>query len=86
MLGLAWPKRIVCGHGQVPSERAANWASKRAKSDHVFGHVQKRIENVLAGRDACVSTNEPQTLPVQSRARGRMLPDRSWTIASELNG
>jgi len=32
------------------------------------------------------STNDQQTLPVQSRARGRTLPDRSWTIVSELNG
>ncbi len=47
---------------------AANRAFPKAKSDNVFGQAQKPGKMFRAGLYARVSTNDQQSLPMQSRA------------------
>jgi len=58
-----------------------NRASQKAKSDHVFGHARKPSKMFRAGLYARVSTNDQQTLPMQSRAMREYAARRGWTIA-----
>src|SRR3954470_24155125 len=60
---------------------AAKRASHRAKSDNVFGHARKPLPMFRAGLYARVSTNDQQTLPMQSRAMREYAARRGWTIA-----
>src|ERR1700712_3619092 len=60
-------------------------ASQKAKSDNVFGHARKRPEMFRAGLYARVSTNDQQTLPMQSRAMREYAARRGWTIAVKVH-
>ena len=48
------------------SEMAAKQASEKAKSPRVFGQARKPAKMFRAGLYARVSTNDQQTLPLQS--------------------
>lgn len=63
---------------------AAKRASQKAKSDDVFGHARKRPKMLRAGLYARVSTNDQQTLPMQSRAMREYAARRGWTIAMQV--
>src|SRR3954453_24235424 len=63
---------------------AAKRASHRAKSDNVFGHARKPLPMFRAGLYARVSTNDQQTLPMQSRAMREYAARRGWTIAIQI--
>ena len=58
-----------------------NRASQKAESDNVFGHPRKQPKMFRAGLYARVSTNDQQTLPMQSRAMRDYAARRGWTIA-----
>ena len=60
---------------------AAKRAFPRAKSEHVFGQARKQPEMFRAGLYARVSTNDQQTLPMQTRAMREYAARRGWTIA-----
>jgi putative DNA-invertase from lambdoid prophage Rac len=53
----------------------------KAKSDNVFGQARKSAKMFRAGLYARVSTNDQQTLSMQSRAMREYAARRSWTIA-----
>ena len=55
---------------------AAKRASQNAKSDRVFGQARKQPKMFRAGLYARVSTNDQQTLPMQSRAMQREARER----------
>src|ERR1700676_4599752 len=59
-------------------------ASPRVKSDHVFGQARKAAKMFRAGLYARVSTNDQQTLPMQSRAMREYAARRGWTIALQV--
>ena len=59
-------------------------AFQKAESDNVFGHRRKKPEMLRAGLYARVSTNDQQTLPVQSRAMREYAARRGWTIALQV--
>jgi putative DNA-invertase from lambdoid prophage Rac len=59
-------------------------ASRQAKSDNVFGHARKQPKMFRAGLYARVSTNDQQTLPMQSRAMREYAARRGWTIAMQV--
>jgi len=61
----------------MPGKRA----SEKAKSGHVFGQARKPSKMFRAGIYARVSTNDQQTLPMQSRAMREYAARRGWTIA-----
>src|SRR3954468_3326029 len=63
---------------------AAKRASQKAKSDHVFGQARKRVKMFRAGLYARVSTNDQQTLPMQSRAMREYAARRGWTVAVQV--
>jgi predicted site-specific integrase-resolvase len=63
------------------SEVAAKRAFPKAKSDNVFGQAQKSAKMFRAGLYARVSTNDQQTLPMQSRAMREYAARRGWAIA-----
>src|ERR1700691_5994301 len=63
---------------------AAKRASDKAKSEHVFGQARKPAEMFRAGLYARVSTNDQQTLPMQSRAMREYAARRGWTIAVNI--
>jgi predicted site-specific integrase-resolvase len=56
-------------------------ASEKAKSDNVFGHARRPTKMFRAGLYARVSTNDQQTLAMQSRAMREYAARRGWTIA-----
>jgi len=56
-------------------------ASPEAKSGNVFGQARKSAKMFRAGLYARVSTNDQQTLPMQSRAMREYAARRGWTIA-----
>ena len=60
---------------------AAKRASETAKSAHVFGQRRKQSKMFRAGLYARVSTNDQQTLSMQSRAMREYAARRGWTIA-----
>ena len=60
---------------------AAKRAPKSAKSANVFGQRRRPAKMFRAGLYARVSTNDQQTLPMQSRAMRDYAARRGWTIA-----
>src|SRR5713226_710946 len=63
---------------------AAKWAFPKAKPDNVFGQARKPAKMFRAGLYARVSTNDQQTLPVQSRAMREYAVRRGWSIALQV--
>ena len=63
---------------------AAKRASENAKSHNVFGHARKPAKMFRAGLYARVSTNDQQTLPMQSRAMREYAARRGWTVAMQV--
>src|SRR6202521_1612545 len=63
---------------------ALKQASENAKSHNVFGHARKPTKMFRAGLYARVSTNDQQTLPMQSRAMREYAARRGWTIAAQV--
>ena len=60
---------------------AAKRAFPKAKSDDVFGQARQPPKMFRAGLYARVSTNDQQTLAMQSRAMREYAGRRGWTIA-----
>src|SRR5260370_8808805 len=63
---------------------AVKQASENVKSNNVFGHARKPAKMFRAGLYARVSTNDQQTLPMQSRAMREYAARRGWTIALQV--
>ena len=63
---------------------AAKRAFPKAKSGNVFGQARKPAKMFRAGLYARVSTNDQQTLPMQSRAMREYAARRGWTIAVQV--
>jgi len=63
---------------------AAKQAFPKAKSGHVFGQRRKQPKMLRAGLYARVSTNDQQTLAMQSRAMREYAARRGWTIALQV--
>jgi len=60
-------------------------ASRKSKSPRVFGHPPHRAKTPLrAGLYARVSTQDQQTIPMQTRALREYAGRRGWTIASQV--
>src|SRR6266496_5835474 len=57
---------------------------QKAESDWVFGQAQKQRKMLRAGLYARVSTNDQQTLPMQSRAMREYAARRGWTVAMQV--
>jgi putative DNA-invertase from lambdoid prophage Rac len=53
----------------------------KAKSDNVFGQARKSAKMFRVGLYARVSTNDQQTLTMQSRAMREYAARRGWAIA-----
>src|SRR6266700_1312798 len=64
----------------MPIERA----SPKAKSGDVFGQARRQPKMFRAGLYARVSTNDQQTLPMQSRAMREYAARRGWVIAMQV--
>lgn len=71
---------MVRGQPEMPRKRA----SPKAKSGHVFGQSRKAAKMLRAGLYARVSTNEQQTLVMQSRAMREHAARRGWTVALQV--
>jgi DNA invertase Pin-like site-specific DNA recombinase len=63
---------------------AAKRAFPKAKSGNVFGQARKRAKMFRAGLYARVSTNDQQTLPMQSRALREYAARRGWAISVQV--
>jgi DNA invertase Pin-like site-specific DNA recombinase len=59
-------------------------ASRKAKSEYVFGQPRRQPKMLRAGLYARVSTNDQQTLPMQMRALREYAARRGWTIALQI--
>src|ERR1043166_6906552 len=56
----------------------------KTKSSNVFGQARKLAKMFRAGLYARVSTNDQQTLPMQSRALREYAARRGWTIVLQI--
>ena len=56
-------------------------ASQKAKSDRVFGQRRKQTKMFRVGLYARVSSNDQQTLAMQTRAMREYATRRGWMIA-----
>src|SRR5437773_9312961 len=63
---------------------AAKRASQNAKSDRVLGQRRKQPKMFRVGLYARVSTNDQQTLPMQSRAMREYVARRGRTIVRQV--
>ena len=63
---------------------AAKQAFSKAKSGNVFGQARKPAKMFRAGLYARVSTNDQQTLSMQSRAMREYAARRGWTIVLQI--
>src|SRR5258705_1438612 len=59
-------------------------AFPKSKSDNVFGQSRRPTKMFRAGLYARVSTNDQQTLPMQSRAMRDYAIRRGWTVAVQI--
>src|SRR4051812_36979305 len=59
-------------------------ASPKTKSGHVFGQARRKPKMFRAGLYARVSTNDQQTLPMQSHALRQYAARRGWTVAMQV--
>jgi putative DNA-invertase from lambdoid prophage Rac len=60
-------------------------ASRKAKSGNVFGHPPHRAKTPLrAGLYARVSTQDQQTIPMQTHALREYAARRGWTVALQV--
>lgn len=66
------------------SKMAGKRASQNAKSRRAFGQARKQSKMFRVGLYARVSTNDQQTLPMQSRAMREYASRRGWTIALQV--
>ena len=64
----------------MPAKRA----SPKANSDNVFGQARKPTKMFRAGLYARVSTNDQQTLRMQSRAMREYAARRGWAIVLQI--
>ena len=62
----------------------AKQAFRKANSATVFGQARKPVKMFRAGLYARVSTNDQQTLSMQSRAMREYAARRGWTIAMQF--
>jgi putative DNA-invertase from lambdoid prophage Rac len=63
---------------------AGKGASGKAKSRRVFGQARKQPKMFRAGLYARVSTNDQQTLPMQSRAMREYAARRGWAVVMQV--
>jgi DNA invertase Pin-like site-specific DNA recombinase len=63
---------------------AGNQASNNTKSHRVFGQARKSVKMFRAGLYARVSTNDQQTLRMQSRAKREYAARRGWAIVLQI--
>ena len=63
---------------------AGKRASQKVKSNRAFGQARKPAKMFRAGLYARVSTNDQQTLPMQSRAMREYAAWRGWTITLQI--
>src|SRR5438477_4656917 len=61
----------------------AKQAFLKAKSDNVFGQARLPSKMLRAGLYARVSTNDQESLPMQSRAMREYAARRGWTVAMQ---
>jgi len=66
------------------SKMAGKRTSDKAKSERVFGQTRKPSKMLRVGLYARVSTNDQQTLPMQSRAMREYAARRGWTITMQV--
>src|SRR5213082_1681058 len=59
-------------------------ASRKVKSEHVFGQARRQAKMFRAGLYARVSTNDQQTLAMQNRAMREYAARRGWMIAVQV--
>ena len=69
---------------EAHSEVSAKLAVEKAKSRRVFGQARKPAKMFRVGLYARVSTNDQQTIPLQSRALREYAVRRGWTIALQV--
>src|SRR5258707_681152 len=83
-MNLAGRKGSTAAMVRCHSEMAAKRAFPKAKTDNVFGQARNSAKMFRAGLYARVSTNDQQTLSMQSRAMREYAARRGWTIAVQV--
>lgn len=67
-----------------PLEMPVKQTVRNAKSGNVFGQQRRPGKMFRAGLYARVSTNDQQTLPMQTRALREYVARRGWTLAMQI--
>jgi Resolvase, N terminal domain len=81
MMDLAGRKGSSAARRSGPPEMAEKRASGKTKSPRVFGYLSKQAQRELrVGLYVRVSTQDQQTIPMQTRALREYATRRGWTI------
>jgi len=84
-MNLAWPERIVSGQAGTSLENSRKTGAGKAKSQRGFWPpLRMGQSSASAGLYARVSTQDQQTLPLQSRAMREYAARRGWTVAMQV--
>src|SRR5271167_33938 len=67
-----------------PLEVPVKQTVRNVKSGNVFGQARRPAKMFRAGLYARVSTNDQQTLPMQTRALREYVARRGWTLAMQI--
>src|ERR1022692_3206578 len=85
MMDLAGRKGSSSARRERQSKMGEKRASRKTKSPKVFGHSPRRAKTPFrAGVYARVSTQDQQTIPMQTRALREYATRRGWTIALQV--
>ena len=85
MMDLAGRKGSSAARPEQQSKMGQKRAAPKPKVPRVFGHPPRRAQTPLrAGLYARVSTQDQQTIPLQTRALREYATRRGWTIALQV--
>jgi DNA invertase Pin-like site-specific DNA recombinase len=80
-----WPETILFGQAGAAVKMGEKRASRTVKSRKVFGHPSQQAKTPLrAGLYARVSTQDQQTIPMQTRALREYAARRGWAITLQV--
>src|ERR1700730_13382316 len=84
MMNLPGRKGTTAAMQNGPRQMPIKRASQKTKSGNVFGQARKPAKMFRVGVYAHRSTNDQQTLPMQSRAMREYAARRGWTVALQV--
>lgn len=86
MMSSAWPETIVCGQARVSlqNDQKTRLLTKQNRKGFSATPQNRPQQNLRVGLYTRVSTQDQQTIPIQTRAMREYATSRGWTIALQV--